>query len=159
MQEADNQTPRSEALTPENAAQRVAAHQSGSGPDDIIEFISFSIGDDQYGVEIIAVREIKGWSDVTHLPRQPDYVRGVLNLRGVMVPIIDLRCRFGQGVTEARPMHVVIIVQIGDKLGRHSGGPRARHRVGRDRKIQPVPKVAGRAQPISCPALSPSRTR
>ena len=61
------------------------------------QFISFAIGDDQYGVDIMAVREIKGWTAITHLPRQPDYVRGVLNLRGVIVPIVDLRCRFGQG--------------------------------------------------------------
>ena len=61
----------------------------------------------------MAVREIKGWSAITHLPKQPDYVRGVLNLRGIIVPIIDLRCRFGQGVTEATPLHIVIIVQIG----------------------------------------------
>ena len=86
-----------------------------AGAEGQIEFISFSIGEDQYGVEITAVREIKGWTSITHLPRQPDYVRGVLNLRGVMVPIIDLRCRFGQGTTDATPMHVVIIVQIGDK--------------------------------------------
>jgi purine-binding chemotaxis protein CheW len=86
---------------------------SGSG---LIEFISFSIGGDQYGVAIMSVREIKGWSGVTHLPRQPDYVRGVLNLRGVMVPIIDLRCRFDQGTTDASPMHIVIIVQIGERL-------------------------------------------
>jgi purine-binding chemotaxis protein CheW len=79
------------------------------------EFISFAIGDDQYGVDIMAVREIKGWSNVSHLPKQPDYVRGVLNLRGVMVPIIDLRCRFGQGMTDATPVHVVIIVQVGPR--------------------------------------------
>ena len=82
------------------------------------EFISFAIGDDQYGVDIMAVREIKGWSNVTHLPKQPDYVRGVLNLRGVMVPIVDLRCRFGEGLTETTPLHIVIIVQIdGDQVG------------------------------------------
>src|SRR4051812_18371694 len=80
-----------------------------------VQFVSFAIGEDQYGVDIMAVREIKGWSDITHLPRQPDYVRGVLNLRGVIVPIIDLRCRFGQGVTESTPMHIVIIVQIDDR--------------------------------------------
>jgi purine-binding chemotaxis protein CheW len=107
-----------------------------------IQSISFAIGDDQYGVDIMAVREIKGWSEITHLPRQPDYVRGVLNLRGVIVPIIDLRCRFGQGLTEATPLHVVIIVQI------------ATRQVGllADRvldivsfepsQVQPVPKVA-----------------
>ena len=80
------------------------------------QFISFAIGDDQYGVDIMAVREIKGWSEVTHLPRQPDYVRGVLNLRGAIVPIIDLRCRFGQGRTEATPLHIAIIVQIASRL-------------------------------------------
>jgi len=80
---------------------------------DLVQFISFAIGNDQYGVDIMAVREIKGWSEITHLPNQPEYVRGVLNLRGVIVPIIDLRCRFGQGLTEATPTHIVIIVQIG----------------------------------------------
>lgn len=86
--------------------------RTAGGP---IQFISFAIGDDQYGVDIMAVREIKGWSDITHLPRQPDYVRGVLNLRGSIVPIIDLRCRFGQGLTEATPLHIVIIVQVGTR--------------------------------------------
>jgi purine-binding chemotaxis protein CheW len=81
-----------------------------------VEFISFSIGDEQYGVDIMAVREIKGWTEITHLPKQPDYVRGVLNLRGVMVPIIDLRCRFGQGKTEATALHIVIVVQVESRL-------------------------------------------
>jgi len=49
----------------------------------------------------MAVREIKGWTEITYLPKQPDYVRGVLNLCGIIVAIIDLRCRFGQGLTEA----------------------------------------------------------
>jgi purine-binding chemotaxis protein CheW len=93
-----------------------SAHASPSiKPAVAVQFVSFAIGDDQYGVDIMAVREIKGWSDIAHLPRQPDYVRGVLNLRGVIVPIIDLRCRFGQGLTEATPLHVVIIVQIADR--------------------------------------------
>jgi purine-binding chemotaxis protein CheW len=92
------------------------ANPSGSAASGRVETISFSIGDEQYGVDIMAVREIKGWSEITHLPKQPDYVRGVLNLRGVMVPIIDLRCRFGQGKTEATPLHVVIVVQVESRL-------------------------------------------
>ena len=104
------------------------ATSKGSGQDDWrsnssesvasgrVEFISFSIGEEQYGVDIMAVREIKGWTEITHLPKQPDYVRGVLNLRGVMVPIIDLRCRFGQGKTEATPLHIVIVVQVEQRL-------------------------------------------
>ena len=90
--------------------------QAAAAAGKSTELISFAIGDDQYGVDIMAVREIKGWTAITHLPKQPDYVRGVLNLRGVIVPIVDLRCRFSQGMTEATPMHIVIIVQIGSKL-------------------------------------------
>ena len=79
------------------------------------EMVSFAIGDEQYGVDIMAVREIKEWSTVTRLPEQPDYVRGVLNLRGAIIPIIDLRCGFGLGHTDATPMHIIIIVQIDDR--------------------------------------------
>jgi purine-binding chemotaxis protein CheW len=106
------------------------------------EFISFAIGDDQYGVDIMAVREIKGWSEITHLPKQPEYVRGVLNLRGVIVPIVDLRCRFGQGLTEATPLHIVIIVQIGSR----SVGLLADRVLDivsfEPAQVQPVPRVA-----------------
>src|SRR6478672_11669942 len=106
------------------------------------QLISFAIGDDQYGVDIMAVREIKGWTEITHLPKQPDYVRGVLNLRGVIVPIIDLRCRFGQGLTEATPLHIVIIVQIGAKpIGLLAD--RVLDIVSLDpSQIKPVPRVA-----------------
>ena len=79
------------------------------------EFINFAIDDAQYGVDIMAVREIKEWSHVTRLPKQPDYVRGVLNLRGAMVPIVDLRCRFGEGLTETTPTHIIIIVRIDER--------------------------------------------
>ena len=89
----------------------------------------------------MSVREIKGWSGITHLPKQPEYVRGVLNLRGVMVPIIDLRCRFDQGMTEATAMHIVIIVQIGSRLVGLLAD-RVLDIVAIERsKIQPVPRM------------------
>jgi purine-binding chemotaxis protein CheW len=119
--------------------QNVTATRAGSAPTQII---SFAIDNDQYGVDIMAVREIKGWSEITHLPRQPDSVRGVLNLRGAIVPIIDLRCRFGQGLTEASPIHVVIIVQVGT---RQVGllADRVLDIVSFDMsQVQPVPKIA-----------------
>src|SRR5215470_17740267 len=95
---------------------RAKASDPARAANEASQFISFAIGTEQYGVDIMAVREIKGWSEITHLPKQPDYMRGVLNLRGAMVPIIDLRCRFGQGMTEATPLHVVIVVQIGARM-------------------------------------------
>jgi purine-binding chemotaxis protein CheW len=102
--------------TSPSASSESMEDRGSSGAAGLTQFISFAIGDDQYGVDIMAVREIKGWSDITHLPKQPDYMRGVLNLRGAMVPIIDLSCRFGQGLTEATPLHVVIVVQIGSRM-------------------------------------------
>jgi purine-binding chemotaxis protein CheW len=107
------------------------------------QFVSFAIGDDQYGVPIMAVREIKGWSDITHLPEQPDHVRGVLNLRGAIVPIVDLRCRFGEGLTDTTPLHIVIIVQVD---GRQVGliGDRVLDIVSVDAsEIQKVPRTSG----------------
>jgi purine-binding chemotaxis protein CheW len=102
------------ALAPSIAPGAEAAGRAGAKSSST-EFISFAIGDEQYGVDIMAVREIKEWSGVTQLPNQPDYMRGVLNLRGLMVPIIDLRCRFGQGLTDATPVHVVIVVHVDGK--------------------------------------------
>ena len=131
-----------QAAVPMVGAGTTPATGSGSGNADVSQFISFAIGDDQYGVDIMAVREIKGWSQITRLPRQPDYMRGVLNLRGIMVPIIDLRCRFGQGMTEATPLHVVIVVQIG---ANHVGllADRVLDIVGCNAsQVQPVPRIA-----------------
>ncbi len=102
--------------TPTDKSGAAGWRPPAAAPAGLEQFISFAIGNDQYGVDIMSVREIKGWSEVTHLPRQPEYIRGVLNLRGVMVPIIDLRCRFGQGKTDAGPMHVVIIVSVDNRL-------------------------------------------
>jgi purine-binding chemotaxis protein CheW len=127
--------------SPIGAAASSLGHEANVG-DAPTQLISFAIGDDQYGVDIMAVREIKGWIDITHLPRQPDYVRGVLNLRGVIVPIIDLRCRFGQGLTQATPLHIVIIVQIASKpVGLLAD--RVLDIVSLDEtQIQPVPRIA-----------------
>jgi purine-binding chemotaxis protein CheW len=115
------------------------AAKTGTFPTQLI---SFAIGDDQYGVDIMAVREIKGWTDITPLPGQAEYVRGVLNLRGIIVPIIDLRCRFGQGQTKATPLHIAIIVQIANKpIGLLAD--RVLDIVSLDStQIKPVPRVA-----------------
>jgi purine-binding chemotaxis protein CheW len=85
----------------------------GAAAAGVAQFITFAIGDDHYGIDIMAVREIKNWTAIRHLPHQPDYVRGICGLRGAFIPIVDLRCRFGQGLTEPTPLHVFIIVQIG----------------------------------------------
>ncbi|MBB5516655.1 purine-binding chemotaxis protein CheW [Rubricella aquisinus] len=80
------------------------------------QYISFLVGDRFYGVDIMRVREIKQWTPTTGLPNQPPYTRGVLNLRGTIVPVHDLRARFGGPVTEATDTHVIVIVRIGEQI-------------------------------------------
>jgi purine-binding chemotaxis protein CheW len=124
------------------SGQEQGGSELAAGTACAAELVSFAIGNDQYGVDIMSVREIKGWSEITHLPKQPDYVRGVLNLRGVMVPIIDLRCRFGQGQTEATPLHIVIIVQVASRLVGLLAD-RVLDIISCDAaRIQPVPRIA-----------------
>lgn len=80
------------------------------------QFITFTVEDREYGIDIMSIREIKGWSQTTSLPNAPHYMRGVINLRGTVVPIIDLRARFNMGVTQAGKNHVVMIVHVGKRL-------------------------------------------
>lgn len=80
------------------------------------QFISFTVADEEYGVDIMAIREIKGWTPATALPEAPDYVRGVIDLRGAIVPIIDVRARFHGGLTEVTSTHVILVVAINDLM-------------------------------------------
>lgn len=74
------------------------------------EYLTFAIDNQYYGIDILSVREIRAWTEVTGLPNTPDYVRGIINLRGTIVPIYDLRVRLGGGRTNPTRMHVVIVV-------------------------------------------------
>jgi len=80
------------------------------------QFISFTIGDEEYGVDIMAIREIKGWTATTELPNTPAFIRGVINLRGAIVPILDLRARFSAQRTDASDRHVIIVVAVGTRV-------------------------------------------
>lgn len=79
------------------------------------QFLTFTIGAEEYGVDIMTVREIKGWTETTRLPNTPDFMRGVMNLRGLIIPIFDLRTRFHLGHTEATSKHVIIILALGER--------------------------------------------
>jgi len=74
------------------------------------EYLTFAIDQQYYGIDILSVREIRAWTEVTNLPNTPDFVRGIINLRGTVVPIYDLRVRLGGGRTTPTRMHVVIVV-------------------------------------------------
>lgn len=76
------------------------------------QFLTFSLANEEYGVDILRVQEIKGWTPVTHIPNAPAYLKGVLNLRGTIVPIVDLRMRFNLEAVEYTPTTVVIVLSL-----------------------------------------------
>ena len=85
-------------------------------PSDIRrELIAFRIGEQRFGVDIRTVREIRGWSPATPLPQAPAYVKGVINLRGTVLPIVDLGARLGLGSTVPTARHVIIVARVGMK--------------------------------------------
>ena len=72
---------------------------------------------EEYGIDILKVQEIRGWEEITEIPNAPDFIKGVINLRGTIVPIVDLRLRFSIAAKEYGPLTVVIVVKehVGDK--------------------------------------------
>lgn len=76
------------------------------------QYLTFILANEEYGIEILRVQEIRGWSKVTQLPNSPHYLKGVINLRGTIVPIIDLRDRFGMDALDYGSTTVVIVVKV-----------------------------------------------
>jgi purine-binding chemotaxis protein CheW len=82
------------------------------------ELISFSIAGQEYCVDVMVVREIRGWTQVTTLPASPEHIRGIINLRGAVLPIVDLSAKLGLGNTSSSARNVIIVVDIdGSQVG------------------------------------------
>ncbi len=80
------------------------------------QLLTFRLGEEAFGLEILRVQEIKGYSAITPLPNAPPHVKGVMNLRGAVVPIVDLRRKFGMAPTEYTRFTVIVLVTVGPKL-------------------------------------------
>ncbi len=80
------------------------------------EYLSFGIGEDEYSVDIMSVREIRGWTRTTSLPHAPEFVRGVINLRGTVLPVVDLAMRLGLEKSEPEERNVIIVVDVGSRI-------------------------------------------
>jgi purine-binding chemotaxis protein CheW len=83
---------------------------------DSDQFLTFIIEGEEYGIEILRVQEIKGLSKIRPIPNAPAYVKGAINLRGTVVPILDLRCRFGIAETDYNQFTVIIMVSVGGRM-------------------------------------------
>ncbi len=80
------------------------------------QFLTFSLGEELYGVDILRVQEIKGYTAVTKIPNTPPHIKGVLNLRGTIVPIVELRTKFGMPTIDYTMFTVIVVVVVQDKV-------------------------------------------
>jgi purine-binding chemotaxis protein CheW len=80
------------------------------------QFLTFRLGQEEYGVEILKVQEIKGYSAITPVPNTPAYLKGVMNLRGTIVPVVDLRAKFAMAEAEYNQFTVIIVLTVGTKV-------------------------------------------
>ena len=78
------------------------------------KYLTFVLAEEEYGLEILKVREIIGAMDITSVPRTPDYVKGVINLRGKVIPVVDLRLKFDMAEIERTEETCIIVVNVGD---------------------------------------------
>ncbi len=80
------------------------------------QYLTFTLGHEEYGVEILKVQEIKGCLAITPIPNTPAHIKGVMNLRGTIIPVVDLRQKFGLQAGEANAFTVIIVVKVGPKV-------------------------------------------
>lgn len=80
------------------------------------EFLTFALGEEEYGVDILKVQEIRGYDAVTRLPDAPDYIKGVINLRGTIVPVIDMRMKFRLDKVEYNALTVMIVLNVAERV-------------------------------------------
>jgi purine-binding chemotaxis protein CheW len=78
----------------------------------VLEFLSFALGEEEYGIDIQKVQEIRGYENVTRIANAPDFIKGVINLRGIIVPILDMRIKFNLGTPRYDAFTVVIILNL-----------------------------------------------
>jgi purine-binding chemotaxis protein CheW len=104
-------------MTTPAAEQAPTATASGSQ-----QVLTFTLGEETYGVDILRVQEIRGWAPVTRIPQAPLHVLGVLNLRGSIVPIVDMRMRFRLARAEYTPLTVIIVLSVQSASGRRDFG-------------------------------------
>ncbi|WP_420849882.1 chemotaxis protein CheW [Phenylobacterium kunshanense] len=95
---------------------QVISQNGQNNPGGMKELISFRIGAQEFCVDIMAIREIRGWTPATALPQSPSFVKGVINLRGAVLPIVDLALRLGFESTDASDRNVIIVADIGGQV-------------------------------------------
>ena len=99
--------------------QAIVATTRSSGPNTsqmANEFLTFRLGGEEYGIEILKVQEIRGYDSITQIANAPEFIKGVVNLRGIIVPIVDMRIKFRLGAADYDQFTVVIILNVAGRV-------------------------------------------
>ncbi|HSW14123.1 MAG TPA: chemotaxis protein CheW [Solimonas sp.] len=103
------------SATPQSSPEtRPEALAAGTGMPN--EFLTFTLGEEEYGVDILKVQEIRGYDTVTKVPNAPSFIKGVINLRGTIVPVVDLRLKFALGRADYNQFTVMIILNVARRV-------------------------------------------
>ena len=94
-------------------ANKESAHTGG---DELLQLVSFKIGEEEFGVDILKVQEINRMLDITRVPNAPSHIVGVINLRGKVIPVVDLRLRFGMTKKEYDKNTRIVVMELGGKI-------------------------------------------
>ena len=94
----------------------IAASASSTTSQGVNEFLTFRLGKEEYGIEILKVQEIRGYDSITQIANAPEFIKGVVNLRGIIVPIIDMRIKFRLGNADYDQFTVVIILNVSGRV-------------------------------------------
>ena len=97
--------------------QKISTNQPESSASLGGKYMTFRLAREEYGLEILKVRELIGFMEITRIPRAPEHVRGVINLRGKVIPVVDLRLKFGMAPTDPTSQTVIIVVQLSAENG------------------------------------------
>lgn len=100
----------------EQAANPMSDQAHSSFGPTVNEFLTFRLGEEEYGIEILKVQEIRGYDSITQIANAPEFIKGVVNLRGVIVPIIDMRIKFGLRNVDYNQFTVVIILNVANRV-------------------------------------------
>ena len=90
--------------------------QSAVATDDLLQLVTFGVGDEEFAVPILSVQEINRMMEITRVPQSPPFVEGVINLRGKIIPVVDLRKKFGLSQTDETKDHRIIVVEVQNRV-------------------------------------------
>jgi purine-binding chemotaxis protein CheW len=128
------------------------------GSEQVDQYLTFALGSEQYGTDVMRVQEIKVWEGVTRVPYSPKYILGVINLRGAIVPVIDLRVRFGLKCALFDSKTVIVVVRVAGERGERVAGivvdsVKEVHDIAAS-DIQPPPELLGSVDQVFVKALA-----